>query len=82
MIIDKFRSVQKFTKPILKIFKKFCKTDRQTYTQTDRKTGSPVEVPPELKKCKNISKFALFADSTLNFMQTRTKLRSCEAIDV
>ena len=52
MVVDKFRSVQKITKPILK---KFCKTDRQTDTQTDTQTGSPVEVPPELKKYPRLS---------------------------
>ena len=51
MVVDKFRSVQKITKPILKIFKKFCKTDRQT--------GSPVEVPPELKNTYPLT-FELF----------------------
>ena len=42
MVVDKFQSVQKITKPILKFFKKFCKANRHTW--------SPVEVPPELKK--------------------------------
>ena len=46
MVVDKFRSVQKMTKPILKIFKKLIK---QTHTHTHTQTGPPVEVPPELK---------------------------------
>ena len=46
MVVDKFRSVQKITKPILKFSKSFVK---QTDRQTDTQTGSPVEVPPELK---------------------------------
>ena len=39
MAVDKFRSVQKIMKPI-------CK-DKYIYIQT----GSPIEVPPELKNC-------------------------------
>ena len=46
MVVDKFRSVQKITKPILK---KFCKTDTQNHRQTHIHTAPPVEVPPELK---------------------------------
>ena len=54
MVVDKFQSVQKITKPILKKFVVWRVLQGGHVDDVTWWTAPPIEVPPELKKNQNL----------------------------